>query len=112
MTVLTGHNDVETGAKVLADWGVKEVVITNGSMGSVIYSGGAFYKIQAYPPNRLVDATGCGDTYMAGYLYYRSKSADIQQAGQFAAAMASIKMESPGPFTGTEQQIIDRINRT
>jgi len=112
MTVLTGYANVEKGAKMLAEWGVKEVVITNGSMGSVIYSGGVFYDIPAYLPETVVDATGCGDTYMAGYLYKRSKGAGIQESGQFAAAMASLKMESPGPFTGTEQQIIDRIAKT
>jgi sugar/nucleoside kinase (ribokinase family) len=112
MTVLTGCKEVEKGAKMLAGWGVQEVVITNGSMGSVIYSGGIFYDIPAYIPQTVVDATGCGDTYMAGYLYKRSKGADIQQAGKFAAAMASLKMESPGPFTGTEQEIIDRMAKT
>jgi sugar/nucleoside kinase (ribokinase family) len=112
MAVLTGHKDVPTGAKILADWGVKEVVITNGSMGSTIYSDGVFYDIPAYLPETIVDATGCGDTYMAGYLYKRSKGADILASGQFAAAMASLKMESPGPFTGTEQQIIERIAKT
>ncbi|MFI5163197.1 MAG: PfkB family carbohydrate kinase [Sphingobacteriales bacterium] len=111
MTVLTCCKDVPTGAKMLADWGVKEVVITNGSMGSTIYSDGIFYDIPAYLPETIIDATGCGDTYMAGYLFKRSKGADIQHAGQFAAAMASLKMESPGPFTGTEQQIIERMGK-
>jgi len=112
MAVLTGCNDVKTGTKILADWGVKEVVITNGSMGSAIYSGGTLYDIQAYTPKAVIDATGCGDTYMAGYLYQRVKGAGIQQAGQFAAAMASLKMESPGPFTGTENEILSRMAKT
>jgi sugar/nucleoside kinase (ribokinase family) len=111
MAVLTGCKDVANGAKMLASWGVKEVVITNGSMGSTIYSDGIFYDIPAYLPQTLIDATGCGDTYMAGYLYKRSRSADIQHSGEFAAAMASLKMESPGPFTGTEQQIIERTGK-
>jgi len=105
MEVLTGHKEVSKGARLLADWGVKEVVITNGSMGSVIFSGGAFYKIPAYPPEIVVDATGCGDTYMAGYLYQRVKGKGIQESGEFAATIASLKMESPGPFTGTEEDI-------
>lgn len=105
LAVLTGYKVVDKGAKLLADWGVKEVVITNGSMGSIIYSEGIFYTIPAYKPQNLVDATGCGDTYMAGYLCQRVKGAAIQQSGEFAAAMASLKMESPGPFTGTEDDI-------
>ena len=112
MAVLTGCKDVKTGTKILADWGVKEVVITNGSMGSAIYNNEILYDIQAYPPEVVIDATGCGDTYMAGYLYQRVKGTGIQQSGQFAAAMASLKMESPGPFTGTEKEISDRLAKT
>lgn len=106
MEVLTGYKKVSHGAKLLADWGVKEVVITNGSMGSVIYNDGIFYQIPAYKPQIISDATGCGDTYMAGYLFQRVKGTGIQEAGQFAAAISSLKMESPGPFTGTEENVI------
>ncbi len=105
MEVLTGYKVVSKGVRLLADWGVKEVVITNGSMGSVIYNDGVFYNIPAYKPQIVVDATGCGDTYMAGYLYQRVKGKGIQESGEFAAAIASLKMESPGPFTGTEEEI-------
>jgi sugar/nucleoside kinase (ribokinase family) len=105
MEVLTGCTDVRGGAKILSDWGVKEVIITLGSGGSVIYSDGSFYLIPAYRPAHITDATGCGDTYMAGYLYQRLKGASIQQAGEFAAAMATLKIETSGPFTGTEKDV-------
>jgi len=107
--VLTGSKDIFEGARILADWGVKEVVLTLGSMGSVIYTGGIFYNIPAYTPTAVIDATGCGDTYMAGYLYQRIKGASFQRAGEFAAAMASFKIESSGPFTGTEEDVLDLL---
>lgn len=103
--VLTGHTDVYQSAKLLAHWGVAEVVITLGSMGSVIYADHVFYEIPAYIPAAITDATGCGDTYMAGYLYRRSKGDGIEQAGRFAAAMAAIKIQSSGPFAGTEADV-------
>jgi sugar/nucleoside kinase (ribokinase family) len=106
LQALTGLIDTEQGAKLLADWGVKEVVITNGSGGSIIYSEDESFTIPAWRPRIVVDATGCGDTYMAGYLYRRVKGDTIQHAGEFAAAMASLKMEHPGPFTGTEEDVI------
>jgi len=106
LNALTGLNDVKDGARKLADAGVKEVVITNGSKGSLIYNDGIFYKIPAYQPGIIADATGCGDTYMAGYLYQRNKDKGIQKAGEFAAAMAGLKTEKPGPFRGTEQDVI------
>lgn len=105
MEVLTGQADPRTGARMLADWGVEEVIITLGSKGSVLYHNNTFYDIPAYIPRQVVDATGCGDTYMAGYLSQRIQGATLQHAGEFAAAMASLKLESSGPFTKTARDI-------
>jgi len=105
MEVLTGQTDPRKGAEMLADLGVREVIITLGSKGSILYHDHLFYDIPAYVPQTVADATGCGDTYMAGYLSQRIQGALLQDAGEFAAAMASIKMESPGPFTGSEREI-------
>lgn len=112
MEVLTGQKEIHKGARILADMGVKEVVITLGSMGSVIYRDERFYDIPAYWPVSVTDATGCGDTYMAGYLYQRIKGADLQQAGEFGAAMATLKIETSGPFTGTEEDVLELLSNS
>lgn len=109
MKVLTGTTDVYKAARLLNNWGVKEVLLTLGSMGSVIYDGQTFTMIPAYQAN-VVDATGCGDTYMAGYLYKRAKGASMEDAAKFAAAMATIKIEAFGPFTGTEEDVLAAMN--
>jgi sugar/nucleoside kinase (ribokinase family) len=110
MEVLTRCTDVREAAVVLFNWGVKEIVITLGSKGSVIYNGIDFFYIPAYRPvTSVVDATGCGDTYMAGYLYQRLKGKGYQFAGEFAAAMATLKIESSGPFTGTERNVMNLL---
>ncbi|WP_099463776.1 PfkB family carbohydrate kinase [Parabacteroides provencensis] len=106
MEVLTGYTDVPNAAKQLYAWGVKEVLITLGSMGSVIYDGKTFCKIPAYKPKDIVDATGCGDTYMTGYLYQRAKGESIEKAGCFAAAMSTLKIEGSGPFKGTKEDVV------
>lgn len=105
MEVLTGCSEPHEAALLIADWGVKTVLLTLGDKGSLIYSGGQFYDIPAYPTLQVVDATGCGDTYMAGYLYKRSQGASYKEAGCFAAAMCTIKLQSHGPFNGTEEAI-------
>lgn len=110
METLTGTTDVKEAAVQLASWGVKEVLITLGSLGSVIFSEGTFYSIPAYPPKAVIDTTGCGDTYATGYLYMRNKGASFEQSGCFAAAMSTIKLESFGPFNGTESDILEIIN--
>lgn len=105
MEVLTGTTDPREAAIRLADMGVKEVVLTLGDMGSIIYSEGVFYEIPAYPPEDVVDATGCGDTYMAGYLYKRAQGASIYESGCFAAAMCTIKLGASGPFSSTIEAV-------
>ncbi|WP_158799677.1 PfkB family carbohydrate kinase [Pedobacter sp. L105] len=106
LEVLTGCKGINEGAKILAGLGVKEIVITRASLGSVIYADGAVYDIPAFIPAVETDATGCGDTYMAGYLFKRAKMGGIQESGEFGAAMASLKIETSGPFNGTEKDIL------
>ncbi|MDE6271772.1 MAG: ribokinase [Muribaculaceae bacterium] len=110
MEVLTGSADPYEAARILADWGVKEVVLTLGSKGSLIYSAGEFYEIPAYRPEDVVDATGCGDTYMAGYLYRRSKGDSIPEAGRYAAAMCSLKLARKGPLHADDAAIRSLIH--
>lgn len=106
MEVLTGYTDPEQAAKEIYSWGVKEVLLTFGSMGSLIYDGETFHRIPAYLPNEVVNATGAGDTYMTGYLYQRAKGASIEEAGCFAAAMTTLKIEGMGPFSGTKADVL------
>ena len=101
MEVITHSKNPRTVAMQLADMGVKEVIITLGSYGSLIYSEGRFYEVPAYKPEVLVDATGCGDTYSTGYLWMRMQGADCEEAGRFAAAMCTLKLEHSGPFDKT-----------
>ena len=106
---MTGLDDYKEAAALLAEWGVKEVMLTLGSEGSIVHTAGCYYKIPAYPPKEIVDATGCGDTYMLGYLYMRSKGASVEESGCFAAAMSTIKLEKSGPFSGTEEQAMQIV---
>ena len=101
MEVITHSKNPRTVALQLADMGVKEVIITLGSYGSLIYSEGRFYEVPAYKPEVLVDATGCGDTYSTGYLWMRLQGASCEEAGRFAAAMCTLKLEHSGPFDKT-----------
>ena len=98
MEVITGFNDPRAAALRLAEWGVKEGCVTLGSEGSIILADGKFYDIPAYEPKEIVDATGCGDTYSAGYLWCRAQGMGFEESGKFAAAMCTLKLEHSGPF--------------
>ena len=111
MDMITGTDNPKEAARRLAGWGVKEVVVTLGSYGSLIYAKGRFYKIPAYQPREVVDATGCGDTYSTGYLYSRMQGASYREAGEFAAAMCTMKLEHSGPFDRRIEDIKATIER-
>lgn len=101
MKTITGSSDAREVAKTLAGYGVGEVIITLGSYGSLIYAEGRFYEVPAYKARKVVDATGCGDTFSTGYLYSRAHGAGYEEAGRFAAAMCTLKLEHSGPFDGS-----------
>ncbi|WP_080902694.1 PfkB family carbohydrate kinase [Parabacteroides sp. Marseille-P3160] len=109
MEVLTGYKDIRHAARLLYEWGVREVLITMGSRGSVLYDGRQFYSIPAYEADKVLDATGCGDTYFTGYLYQRSKGTGMEQSGHFGAAMATLKIERIGPFSGTKGEVLRKM---
>ena len=109
METITGLKDPVEAAKLIHSWGVTEVIITLGSEGSLVYVDDTFYEIPAYAPHEVVDATGCGDTYSAGYLYKRLQGANPVEAGKFAAAMCTIKLEHNGPFNRTIEDVMKII---
>lgn len=52
--------------------------------------------------------TGRGDTTFAAYLSRRLDH-DVAESLKFAAALVSIKMETPGPFAGTMEEVNKRM---
>lgn len=106
--ILTGLTDRYEAAKLLYDWGAKEIMITHNTE-VLIYDGKKIHT-QPLKPRNLSGRTGRGDTTFAGYLAKRL-SCDIDQALQYAAALVSLKMETPGPFMGTETDVQNYIQQ-
>jgi sugar/nucleoside kinase (ribokinase family) len=109
--ILSGEQDVERAAAVLASLSPREVIITLGSRGSLIHTHGRLHKIPAWIPRKTADPTGCGDTYMGGYLYERLKGTAPDMAGRFAAAVATLKLEGYGPFGGDVADVRALLSR-
>ncbi|MBQ5950914.1 MAG: ribokinase [Lachnospiraceae bacterium] len=106
--VLTGTDDREKAAFLLCEWGAKEVLITHNTE-ALVCDGTHIFRAPLKPRN-LSGRTGRGDTTFAGYLTERLGS-DIPAALEYAAPLVSLKMETPGPFTGTRQDVLDYIEQ-
>ena len=105
--ILTGLTDRAEAAKVLYGWGAKEVLITHNTE-VLVYDGKEIYTCPIKARN-LSGRTGRGDTTFAGYITERQR-AGIADALQYCTALVSLKMETPGPFQGTRQDVLDYIH--
>lgn len=114
--ILTGLADREKAARVIASWGRKreaggewsepEVMITHTTE-VIVLAGGRIYRAP-FTPSNLSGRTGRGDTTFAAYLAWRL-SHGPEESVRFAAALCSIKMEKPGPFSGTIEDVFKRM---
>jgi len=106
--VLTGQTDVYQAMSELAAYGPREIVLTR-PQGVLVYAGGECYQAP-FTPKEVRGRTGRGDTCFAGYLG-RRLTADSEEACRFAAAMTSLKLEQPGPFRGTIEDVERAVKR-
>lgn len=102
---LTGERDPGRAARALAAFGPREVLVTLGAAGSLLMTQGRLQRIPAFRARSVVDPTGCGDSYCAGYLFQRLQGAAPDVAARFAAALATAKIEQVGPFAGDRQAV-------
>jgi sugar/nucleoside kinase (ribokinase family) len=95
---LTGLTDLSAAAARLAEYGPREVVVTQ-SAGVTVYAGGRFYEAP-FQSRSLAGRTGRGDTCFATYLGKRL-STSPEEATRWAGAVTTLKQEKPGPWYGT-----------
>jgi len=100
--VLTGLTDRAEAAKVLYSWGAKEILITHNTE-VLVYDGREIYTCPIKARN-LSGRTGRGDTTFAAYINERLIH-DIPTALRTATALVSLKMETPGPYIGTREEL-------
>jgi sugar/nucleoside kinase (ribokinase family) len=106
--ILTGFSDREKAASVLASYGAKEVMVTHNNE-VLICAGDKFFRAP-YNPKNLSGRTGRGDTTFAAYMAKRL-DAPIEESVFYAAALCSIKMETPGPFKGSSADVYERMEQ-
>ncbi|MGL6197977.1 MAG: PfkB family carbohydrate kinase [Lachnospiraceae bacterium] len=101
--IMTGTTDLRAAAKILFEWGAKEILISHNAE-MLVYDGTDYYICPVKARN-LSGRTGRGDTTFGAYLAKRITGAPIADALLFATAAVSLKMESPGPLRGTADDV-------
>ena len=71
--------------------------VTRSEKGSVIVRGDETVWIEAIPVEELVDTTGAGDLYAAGFLYGYTAGLDLQHCGDLGSLAAGLVIQQIGP---------------
>ena len=104
--LLTGTEDLEKAAVIVESWGCPEVMITHSEGVLARVKGVTYYE--KFSNSNVSGRTGRGDTTFSAYLSWRLNHG-IKESLKFAAALVSIKMETPGPFKGTLDDVLIRL---
>lgn len=95
----TGATDLAEGARALLDHGVGCVAATAGAQGAVIVTKDETVEVPAYGIE-VVDTTGCGDAFSAGFLRGLSLDLDLREAGLLGCATAAQVAQGLGTDAG------------
>jgi len=93
---LTQAADFEAAAQAIADR-VQIAAITRGARGSVVLADGERHFVQAFPVDQVVDTTGAGDQYAAGFLTGLATGRPLGVCGALGSLAASEVVSHYGP---------------
>ena len=87
-TLLTGANDLDAALTRLTPK-VKTLIVTRGAAGAIAIEAGECFEVPAARVEKVVDTTGAGDLFAAGFLAARCRGHGLErclEAGSLAAA--------------------------
>lgn len=96
---LSGEDDVVAAARVLIDRGAGCAVVTCGAEGSVVVSAGDAVEVPAFEVE-VVDTTGCGDAFTAGFVRGLSLGREPRDAAVVGSACATFVAQGLGSDAG------------
>ncbi len=115
-SVLSGIEvkDVESAkqaARKIAALGARQIIITMGSRGALLYDGQQFQHIPPFPA-LSVDTTGAGDAFNGAFVAALAAGESEVQAATFASAFASLAVEREGASNmPSREQAVSRLSR-
>jgi sugar/nucleoside kinase (ribokinase family) len=96
---ICGLTDPVETARFFVERGARGAALKMDERGSVIVTLDAEYRLPAFEVP-VVDSTGCGDAYCAGFIVGLSMGWDVEQAGRLATAAAGLVAGGLGSDAG------------
>jgi sugar/nucleoside kinase (ribokinase family) len=97
--LLTGRTNLVTAGREILELGPRFVIIKKGEHGSLLVSADDLFMMAPYPTEKVVDPTGCGDSFAGGALGYlaqqnRTDRAALRAAMARGSVIGSLVLES------------------
>jgi sugar/nucleoside kinase (ribokinase family) len=90
---------------------VEVAIVTCGSNGSVIARGDEVVQVPAHPVEKVVDTTGAGDLYAAGFLFGFTRDRSLEDCGRLGSVAASAVIGHTGARPGLSlAQLADALD--
>ena len=109
LATLTGEDDIYKNIDALLRRGLRCAVVKRGGKGCIIATNAAQIEIPACHVDKVIDTTGAGDCFAAGFLYALSEGWRLEECGRFACAAASCSIEEVGAVAGVTS--LDKVMR-
>lgn len=87
--LLTGKPNSVTAGRAILEMGPRFVVVKKGEHGCLLVHRDGICSLPAYPTEKIVDPTGCGDTF-AGGMMGSIASGNADDPGSFASIRAAL----------------------
>jgi ribokinase len=97
--ILTKAKDYKKGAEILLERGVKIVAVKLGSNGCYVTDGKENHHVNRFNV-KVVDTTGAGDAFCAGFLYGLINGKNLHECGRLGNFVASRCIMKMGARTG------------
>lgn len=98
LTSLTNSDDYRTGAGILREWGVRNLIVTIGERGSLLITKQDEYHQPAFPVN-VIDTVGTGDCFCGFFGCSLSKGMSVMDSLRRASAAAALSATVRGAQT-------------
>jgi sugar/nucleoside kinase (ribokinase family) len=96
----TGASSLEEGARLLVERGVGCVAVTQGAKGALVVTADEVIEVPAFDIE-VVDTTGCGDAFSAGFLRGIALGGDLAAAARLGCATAAQVAQGLGTDAGS-----------
>lgn len=106
--LITGEKDIDSAIKALKNYGAETVIVTLDVKGAMVADDSQIFQVPTYKV-KVVDTTGGGDSFTAGFIHAKYQGYQTREAVMFASAVAALNIITPGASTDlpSEEDVVE-----